>query len=272
MAHISIPRPIELGVGWFLVCLFCAGAIRPLPAAAERVSRVIDGDTVQLEDGRKVRYAGINAPEQGDPYSQEATQANNDLVGGKDVILQFGGSKKEKFERTLAYVFVGDTFVQGELVKRGWAIVTRTQPLRRYRKLLQDYQEEATAAGRGIWAKGEHRGKLVVREVHPRIAGKKDPNDEYVVFENAGETRLDLTGWLISDETSQPPYVVPQFALDPGKTFTLYTGSGKMTADALYWGRRKVVWNRGGDTVTVRDASGHYVLSHTYCSGGKVCP
>jgi micrococcal nuclease len=236
------------------------------------VARVIDGDTVQLEDGRKVRYAGINAPEQGDPYAQEATQANNDLVGGKDVILEFGGSKQEKFERGLAYVFVGDTFVQGELVKQGWAIVMRTQPLRRYRKALQDYQDEARAAGRGIWAKGEHRGKLVLREVHPRTTGKKAPNDEYVVLANVGQAALDLTGWSVTDESSQPPYIVPHFVLEAGRRFTLFTGSGKMTPDALYWGRRKVVWNKGGDTVIVRDASGHYVLSHSYCAGGIPCP
>jgi len=118
-------------------------------------------------------------------------------------------------------------------------------------------------AGRGIWAKGEHRGKLVVIEAHPREPGRKSPNDEYVVFKNVGTTPLDLTGWSISDEMNQS-YLAPQFILGPGKAFTLYTGSGKNSADALYWGRRKVVWNRGGDTVIVKDSTGHFVLSHTY--------
>jgi endonuclease YncB( thermonuclease family) len=53
----------------------------------------------------------------------------------------------------LAYVFVGRTFVQAELVKHGWAIVMRTQPLSRYRELLLNGQQEAAAAGRGLWAK-----------------------------------------------------------------------------------------------------------------------
>jgi hypothetical protein len=44
-----------------------------------------------------------------------------------------------------------------------------------------------------------------------------------------------------------------------------------MTPDSLYWGRRKVVWNKGGDTVIVRDANGNYVLSHSYCAGGMAC-
>jgi endonuclease YncB( thermonuclease family) len=235
------------------------------------VARVIDGDTVQLEDGRKVRYAGINAPEDGQRYFEEATRANNDLVGGKEVTLEFGRGEHERYERLLAYVFVGGTFVQGELVKNGLAIVTRTQPLPRYRSVLMARQEEARTAGRGIWAKGEHRGQLVVRELHPREAGRKDPNDEYVVFANVSQAPLDLTGWSVSDESSQPPYIVPHFVLEAGRTFTLFTGSGKMTPDSLYWGRRKVVWNRGGDTVIVRDADGNYVLSHSYCAGGMAC-
>ena len=235
----------------------------PLLVAAERVTRVIDGDTILLEDGRKVRYAGINAPEEGEPYSREATQANNLLVGGKEIRLEFGRSKKEKYGRVLAYVYVGKTFVQGGLVKEGWALVTRTQPLPRYRGVLQEYQREARVAGRGIWTRGEHRGKLVVIEVHPREPGRKNPDDEYVVFKNVGVTPLDLTGWSISDEMNQS-YLAPQFILAPGKTCTLYTGSGKNSADALYWGRRKVVWNRGGDTVFVKDSTGHFVLSHTY--------
>ena len=59
-------------------------------------------------------------------------------------------------------------------------------------------------------------------------------------------------------------YWVPQFTVGPGKTFILYTGSGKNTDEALYWGRRKTVWNKGGDTVIVKDSSGHYVISQTY--------
>jgi len=47
------------------------------------VARVIDGDTCVLENGERVRYLGINAPEEGDPYFREATQANSDLVARK---------------------------------------------------------------------------------------------------------------------------------------------------------------------------------------------
>ncbi len=247
----------------FSVVAYLACLTSPSLVAAERVARVIDGDTVLLEDGRKVRYAGINAPELGDPGSRESMQANNLLVGGKEVRLEFGPRRTEKYERLLAYVYVGRMLVQAELIKQGWAIVTRTQPLARYRQILQKYQEEAKAAGLGIWTKGEHRGKLVVVEVHPRESARTSPNDEYVVFRNMGATPLVLTGWSVSDEANQS-YLVPQFTLGAGKTFTLYTGSGKNTNDALYWGRRKTVWNKGGDTIIVKDSTGQFVISHTY--------
>ena len=252
-----------IGSAFLWLCMQLVGWAAPAPVAADRVGRVIDGDTVQLEDGRTVRYAGINAPEEGQPYYQEATQANNRLVGGKAVRLEFGGRETERHGRVLAYVYVDKVLVQEELVKLGWAIVTRTQPLPRYRRVLLEKEEEAKTESRGLWAKGEHRGKLVVVEVHPRERGRKNANDEYVVFKNAGVIPLSLTGWTVSDEANQT-YLVPQFTLGPGKSFTLYTGLGKNSAEALYWGRQKVVWNRIGDTVFVKDDTGHFVLSYGY--------
>lgn len=73
--------------------MFFVSIVCPAVVAAERVARVIDGDTVLLEDGRKVRDAGINAPEDGDIRFRDSTQANNLLVGGKEVRLDFGPSR-----------------------------------------------------------------------------------------------------------------------------------------------------------------------------------
>ena len=253
---------------WFSAVIFmvCFGA--PPLAFAERVSRVIDGDTVQLDDGRKVRYAGINAPEEGEPSYQESTQANNVLVGNKEVDLEFGRSKTDKHGRLLAYVFVGRTFIQAELVKQGWALAMRAQPLPRYRALLLKHQEEARDHGLGIWTKSEHRGQLAVIEAHPRESRRQSASDEYVVFKNIGRTLLDLTGWSVSDEANRS-YLIPRFSLGSGKSLTLYTGPGKNTDQSLYWGRRKTVWNKGGDTVIVKDATGHYVVGYTYGPKGK---
>ena len=83
------------------------------------------------------------------PGFREATQANNLLVGGKEVRHEFGPRRTEKHDRLLAYVYVGRILVQAELVKQGWTVVTRAQSLPRYREALQKFQEEAKPAGRG---------------------------------------------------------------------------------------------------------------------------
>ncbi len=70
------------------------------------VARVIDGDTCVLENEERVRYLGINAPEEGDPYFEEATQANSDLVAGKVVRLEPQDPSRDTQGRLLAYVFL----------------------------------------------------------------------------------------------------------------------------------------------------------------------
>ncbi|MDD4879863.1 MAG: thermonuclease family protein, partial [Candidatus Omnitrophica bacterium] len=82
-----------------------------------RVARVIDGDTVVLEDGRHVRYIGMDTPERGKPYYGEAKKENERLVKGKTVKLEYDVGKADKYGRTLAYVYVDNIFVNAELVK-----------------------------------------------------------------------------------------------------------------------------------------------------------
>jgi len=73
--------------------------------AAVTVVGVVDGDTCILENGERVRYYGINAPESGDPQFNEATQANNNLVVEKEVRLEPQNPSRDREDRLLAYVF-----------------------------------------------------------------------------------------------------------------------------------------------------------------------
>ncbi len=85
------------------------------------VLRVIDGDTCVLQDKRRVRYLGINSPEKGEPHAREATLANNALVGGKTIRIEFLRAREDSKGRLLAYVFVKDTLVNEALVRQGHA-------------------------------------------------------------------------------------------------------------------------------------------------------
>ena len=119
-----------------------------------RVIRVIDGDTIEIEGGVRVRYVGIDAPEtypQAEYYGPEATAKNRELVEGLSVRLERDISDKDKYGRLLRYVWVGDVFVNAELVKLGYAEAHAYPPDVKYQELFSRLEEEAVNAGLGIW-------------------------------------------------------------------------------------------------------------------------
>nr|WP_233341065.1 lamin tail domain-containing protein [Haloprofundus sp. MHR1] len=92
----------------------------------------------------------------------------------------------------------------------------------------------------------------------------ENTNGEYLVFENAGDEPLDLTGWTVEDEAGHAYTFPTGFTLAPGARVTLYTGDGSDTDSELYWGSGSAVWNNGGDTIRVSDDAGTVVLEERY--------
>jgi micrococcal nuclease len=124
------------------------------------VVRVVDGDTihVKLADRvEKVRYIGVNTPEVHHPTRGEepggraATEVNRRLVAGRRVRLEFDVQERDRYGRLLAYVWVGETMVNAELVLRGYAQVMTVPPNVRYQQLFLRLQRDAREAGRGLW-------------------------------------------------------------------------------------------------------------------------
>lgn len=116
-----------------------------------RVTRVIDGDTVELEDGKRVRYIGIDTPETGDCYWTEATNKNKKLVEGKIVTLLRDVSETDKYGRLLRYVWVGDTFINDVLVRKGYANASSYPPDVKYQDQFREAEREARDDDRGLW-------------------------------------------------------------------------------------------------------------------------
>ena len=130
------------------------------------VTKVIDGDTIRLEDGRLVRYLGIDAPElrkkvkslwvyDPQPFAEEAAKLNKNLVEGKKVLIELDPvlPRQDKFGRLLAYVFIDKIMVNEELVKRGLAKAETHHPLiMKYRKRFWSLEEGAWTGKRGLWA------------------------------------------------------------------------------------------------------------------------
>jgi micrococcal nuclease len=115
------------------------------------VKRIIDGDTIELANDDRVRYIGIDTPEKGQPYYKEAKEANRKLVKGKNVSLEFDVQEKDKYGSLLAYVYVGNIFINTELVKQGYANVYPVPPNVKYSDLLVKLQREARENNRGLW-------------------------------------------------------------------------------------------------------------------------
>ncbi len=154
-------------VGLLVLLLAAAGGLwspASKPGSVETqqavVQRVSDGDTVVLIDGRRVRYIGIDTPELHHPtkpvqyYAREAAEFNRQLVEGKSIRLEFDLERKDKYGRTLAYLYLPDgTFVNAELVRQGYAHTLTIPPNVRHADLFVQLQKEARLARRGLWNK-----------------------------------------------------------------------------------------------------------------------
>jgi micrococcal nuclease len=115
------------------------------------VVNVIDGDTIELEDGRRVRYLGIDTPETGEPYYSEATARNKELVEGKVVYLQKGKRDRDEYDRLLRYVYIDGVFVNAELVAQGYATAYIFDTEEWYSQILVRLEQYAKLKNRGLW-------------------------------------------------------------------------------------------------------------------------
>ena len=164
----------------YCLLLFVCLAIGLLPywalsSESVRVTGVIDGDTIILSDGQRVRYLGIDAPEMGKDgpaefLAQESFQFNRRLVLKKEVRLIYGEEKRDRYDRLLAYVFLDNGFfVNGEMVKQGLAKILYHGPsMERFDELLK-LQREAIQYSRGIWTKALEESDRIYRgQIHTR--------------------------------------------------------------------------------------------------------
>ena len=120
------------------------------------MARVVDGDTIVLSGGRRVRYIGIDTPEVGDNlqyYGTEATSFNTSLVAGQSVSLAKDVSDKDRFGRLLRFVYADGILVNAELIREGYARAKTYPPDTRYAGCFAALESEARDAKRGMWGR-----------------------------------------------------------------------------------------------------------------------
>lgn len=128
--------------------------VLPSSSTTYRVVKVIDGDTIVLDNREKVRYIGINAPEitKRDCFGNEAKKKNESLVLHKEVLLEKDVSERDKYNRLLRYVYLTDgTFVNKTLVQEGYAYASSYPPDISRQEELLEAQREAKRNKKGLW-------------------------------------------------------------------------------------------------------------------------
>ncbi len=118
------------------------------------VTAVIDGDTIEIDTGDRIRYLLVDTPElsSSECFSQEASDANTDLVLGETVRLEYDTECQDQYGRLLAYVSVGDREINSLLVLRGYACVLYISPNGSDRREeFQLLEATAEAQSRGMW-------------------------------------------------------------------------------------------------------------------------
>src|SRR5690606_7016230 len=128
-----------------------------------KVTRIVDGHTFWVEDGSekgmKIRLLCVDAPDlrassykEKGPYSEEASEILEELIVNKFIKLEYDVQRYDQYRRVLAYAYLENgTFVNGELIRNGYAKVVTYQPNVKHVDLLVELQKEAQRKKRRVW-------------------------------------------------------------------------------------------------------------------------
>jgi micrococcal nuclease len=123
------------------------------------VERVVDGDTIIVDGGKRVRLIGIDTPEtvkpgaEVEPFGPEASAFTKEMLEGRYVYLEKDVSETDPYDRFLRYVYLEDgTFFNALIVEQGLAEVTIYPPDDKYEDLLKETEEKARKVNIGLWS------------------------------------------------------------------------------------------------------------------------
>ena len=190
------------------------------------VTRVVDGDTVELKDGRKVRFIGVNTPEsttRTEEYGREASNYTTEKLEGKTVWLQKDVSETDRYNRSLRFIWleipkddmneeeIRTKMFNADLVLNGYAEPSTYNPDVKYSEYFVKFAREARENETGLWAYGEYgttKGDLDPKEekktttaATPKSSSRATtteepaaaPEQEY--YQNCTELRKKLSKW-----------------------------------------------------------------------------
>ncbi len=146
-------RKKPLVIIFLIVIIIAYGINSLLPAGRERtyVTKVIDGDTIVVAGGQSVRLLNIDARERGENCYQEAKDRMTDLVLLKNVTLERDEVNKDRYRRSLRYVYVDGGMVNLQMVREGLAVVYIISPNEKYSSDFESAESAAHDEGGCVW-------------------------------------------------------------------------------------------------------------------------
>jgi micrococcal nuclease len=222
----------------------------------KQVERIIDGDTIVVENNTHIRLLGINTPEKGEQYSNEARNFLSELILNKTIRIEYGKERYDKYKRTLAYVILNGKNINIELIRNGFAnayIYDNDE----YSSKLRTAWKECIASEKNLCEKSNDECTICIE------LKNLDVKNQIVVLDNNCNFKCDLTNWEIKDE-GRKKFVFQNFVLDGNSKVSIIVGNKTNTEDILYWKDKDYVWTSTGDTLFLRDEEGRLVLWKNY--------
>lgn len=246
-----------------------AEPVTSLAGTEALVVHVGDGDSIIVEAAggeQRVRLIGINAPELDDCYGTESHEYLTALLEGSIVELVADEEGEDQYGRLLRYVYLDDQLVNASLVRNGYALARSYAPNLRMQDVLEDAQESAQAAARGLWSDCATESAVRIESVNEDAPGPDDENlnGEWVALVNEGGVPVDLAGWSIRDAESINRYSFADVVLGAGDELRLFTGCGTDGNGEFYWCARGPVWNNSGDVAFLLDPAGKIADRYEY--------
>lgn len=230
------------------------------------VTRVIDGDTFEIENGAEVRILGINTPEKKQFLYGNASNFLKNLIEGRNVTMERDIEDADKYGRRLRYVFIGEIFVNEDILKKGLANVYIIPPNEKYSARLKEAERYAKENNAGLWEADEvYVGCISVPEFKWDAIGNDNENlnGEFVSLKNNCNMAINMAGWTLKNSGTKI-YKFGNFFLAPEQAVKIRSGCGSDSGAELFWCSKRAIWNNNGDTLYLRDSQGLLVLSEAY--------
>lgn len=212
-----------------------------------KITRIVDGDTLELEDGRKVRLANINTPEKNFPNYNLSIEYIQQFINSTANLEILGA---EKYGRILGRVYTTNgNYLNLELVKQGFAskFLVEDDEL----TLFSKAEEQAINQEKGIWKKSEYFNCL---------KSEIDAKDEIVTIINQCD-KLNIASWLLKDESRK--YL--RFTnTEINDKLIIHTNEGENNETDIFWNAKTNIWNNDRDSLYLFDKEGNLAHYKTY--------